>query len=96
MIVRLLGELGLRPSHLELHAWLDQSHEDETFSPEEQDPFSQRFLLSQAIQMALKDGDYSGEERACIERWAVAWQISDEELAELEAELLKESPDGVF
>ena len=40
------------------------------------------------------DGSYSERERAHIERWAKQWEISAEELTEMEAEVSDEYADG--
>ena len=90
LLIRLLKELGLSPEPAALSLWVDTPPQASE-SPAEHDPFTQRFLISRAIQMAFSDGDYSSQERAYIASWAAAWSIDTAELDELEAETIAEA-----
>ena len=90
---RLIQRVGLAPSEHELGLFWSQGQGDE-FIPNESDPFSKRFILSKAMEMSFEDGSYSERERTHIERWAQQWEISAEELQEMEAEVRDEYADG--
>jgi uncharacterized tellurite resistance protein B-like protein len=90
---RLIQRVGLEPSGHELERFWSLGRED-AFIPNESDPFSKRFILSKAMEMSFEDGSYSERERTHIERWAKQWEISAEELEEMEAEVSDEYADG--
>ena len=46
-------------------------------------------LIRDAIRVAYEDGDYSLDEKSCIQSWAQAWGIRPTELTDLEREHLE-------
>ena len=87
MVVALVARLGLQPSEGALRVWLSQPVGADAKGLVETDRFNCVFILSQALELALADGDYSASERERIEGWATAWSITKEELATIEEEV---------
>lgn len=83
----LVDELGFIVSEEELSEWLDNPPTAEEVMALERDPLERRFLIRQALLLAMQDGRGAQRERTIVRRWAEAWKISEEELQSLEREL---------
>ena len=87
-IARVAETLDLDFHYAELFAWLSNPPSEPP--PSEADAFGRLFVLSQALRLAWVDDEFSATERERISRWAEAWDISTEDVARLEAEVLAE------
>jgi uncharacterized membrane protein YebE (DUF533 family) len=82
----LVERLAIEVSPEDLAAWLATPPDPDVVIASVTDPVVRRFVIYEACLLAVADGEAAAGEEALVARWAGAWGIGDEELAELRDE----------